>query len=101
MVSLCPSSLVSYRRQQPSGGRSVPFVLLSVALSILLIGVLCLFAAIYVTSALGAVEAPAGGQLFGSLFVEPFVMLFQGGAATLVGGCLLTFCGGFMMIFSS
>lgn len=101
MVSLGGISRVSYRRQQRSGGRGVPFLLLSVALAILLTGVLCLFAAIYVTSALGAIEAPAGGELFGDLLVEPFVMLFQGGAITLVGGCLLTFCGGFMMIFSS
>lgn len=92
---------MSYRRQQRSRGRGVPFLLLSVALSILLIGFLCLFAAIYVTSALGAIDAPAGGQVFGDLLVEPFVMLFQGGAVTLVAGCLLAFSGGFMMIFSS
>jgi hypothetical protein len=79
----------------------VPLLLLSVALSILLIGVLCLFAAIYVTSALDAIESPAGGRFFGDLFVEPFVVLFQGGALTLVAGCLLAFCGGFLMIFSS
>lgn len=79
----------------------MPFLLLSVALSVLLIGTLCLFAAIYVTSALGAIEAPAGGQVFGDLLVEPFVVLFQGGAVTLAGGCLLAFSGGFLMIFSS
>jgi hypothetical protein len=101
MVALDAVRPVSYRRQQRSGGRNMPFLLLSVALSILLIGFLCLIAAIYVTSAIGAIDAPAGGQLFGNLLVEPFVMLFRGGAATLVGGCLLAFCGGFMMIFSN
>jgi hypothetical protein len=94
-------AFVSYRRQQRTSGRGVPFLVLSVALSILLIGVLCLFAAIYVTSALGAIEPPAGGRIFGNLLVEPFVMLFQGGAATLAAGCVLTITGGFLMIFSS
>ena len=79
----------------------MPFLLLSVALTILVIGVLCVFAAVYVTSALGAIDAPAGGALFGDLLVGPFVMLFQGGVATLAGGCLLTVSGGFLMIFSS
>lgn len=101
MVSLRGASHVSYRRRERSGAGGVPFLLVSVALTVLVIGVLCVFAAVYVTSALGAIEAPAGGALFGDLLVEPFVMLFQGGVVTLAGGGVLTVSGGFLMIVSS
>lgn len=76
-------------------------LILSVAVLILSTGLVFMGVAVYFVSMIGSGMDGIDDQLFGTLLMEPFVLLFRGGFITVVGGLVVMFGGGLLMLVST